>query len=67
MSIIFLSDTESAPCRVSEQAGDKPEDSASNVDAGYDTNSVASSSQISKVLGTLHGGNDGHIFTFANF
>ena len=63
-SITFLSDTKSAPCTVSEQTGKKPEDSASNVDTGYDTNSIASSSQIPKVPATLHGRNDGHVLHF---
>ena len=65
VSIIFPSDAKSAPCTVSEQAGDKPEDSASNVDTGYDTNSIASSSQISKVLRYME--EMMVIFTFANF
>ena len=64
-SITFLSDTKSAPCTMSEQAGDKPEDSASNVNTGYDTNSIASSSQISKVLHYME--EMMVIFTFVNF
>ena len=50
---------------MSEQAGDKPEDSASNVDTGYDTNSIASSSQISKVLHYME--EMMAMFTFVNF
>ena len=47
-NVIFASDTKLV-AMTSEEAVDKPEDKASSIDSGNNTNSVASSSQVPKV------------------